>query len=62
VDLRRRQQRTIPAARNRGERANRRLAARRAAFDGRHKRAVVADTAVARELAGWCWSLAVLGG
>jgi hypothetical protein len=29
-------------------------------FDARRKRAVVANTAVARELAGWCWSLAVL--
>jgi hypothetical protein len=29
-------------------------------FDARHKRPVVANTAVARELAGWCWSLAVL--
>ncbi len=62
VDLRRRQQRATPAARDRGEQANRRLAARWAAFDARHKRAVVANTAIARELAGWCWSLAVLGG
>jgi hypothetical protein len=29
-------------------------------FDARHKRPVVANTAIARELAGWCWSLAVL--
>jgi hypothetical protein len=28
----------------------------------RRKRAVVANTAVAHELAGWCWSLAVLDG
>ena len=62
VDLRRRQQRATPAARDRGEQANRRLHARWAAFDARHKRAVVANTAIARELAGWCWSLAVLGG
>jgi CRISPR/Cas system-associated exonuclease Cas4 (RecB family) len=26
----------------------------------RRKRAVVANVAVARELAGWCWSLAIL--
>jgi hypothetical protein len=26
----------------------------------RHKRHVVANIAIARELAGWCWSLAVL--
>ncbi|MEV6101081.1 hypothetical protein [Nocardia sp. NPDC051981] len=25
-----------------------------------HKRPVIANVAVARELAGWCWSLAVL--
>ena len=30
------------------------------AFDARRKRPVVANTAIARELAGWCWSLAVL--
>ena len=60
MDLRRRQQRATPAARDRGERANRRLHARWATFDARHKRAVVANTAIARELAGWCWSLAVL--
>jgi hypothetical protein len=29
-------------------------------FDVRHKRHVIATVAVARELAGWCWSLAVL--
>ncbi|MGH3528646.1 MAG: hypothetical protein ACRDQI_19215 [Pseudonocardiaceae bacterium] len=29
-------------------------------FDARRKRAVVANAAIARELAGWCWSLAVL--
>jgi transposase len=49
-----------PAARGRAEQGNRRLHARWAAFDARRKRAVVANTAVARELAGWCWSLAVL--
>jgi len=26
----------------------------------RRKRHVVANTAIARELAGWCWSLAVM--
>jgi transposase len=29
-------------------------------FDARGKRTVVANTAITRELAGWCWSLAVL--
>ena len=27
---------------------------------GRQKRPVIANAAIARELAGWCWSLAVL--
>ena len=26
----------------------------------RKKRPVIADVAIARELAGWCWSLAVM--
>jgi transposase len=60
VDLRRRQDRASPAARDRGQRANRRLHVRWAGFDARHKLPVVANTAIARELAGWCWSLAVL--
>ena len=30
------------------------------AFDQRKKRPVVANAAIARELAGWCWSLAVM--
>ena len=61
AELRRRQDAADPAARDRGQRANRRLHARWAGFDARRKRAVVANTAIARELAGWCWSLAVLG-
>jgi transposase len=61
VELRRRLDRAEPAARDRGERANRRLHTRWNSFDARHKQAVVANTAIARELAGWCWSLAVLG-
>ena len=60
ADLRRRQDRATPAARDRGQRANRRLHSRWMSFDTRRKRAVVANTAIARELAGWCWSLAVL--
>jgi transposase len=39
---------------------NRRLHSRWVGFDGRKKRSVVANAAIARELAGWCWSLAVL--
>jgi transposase len=29
-------------------------------FIDRKKRNTIADVAIARELAGWCWSLAVL--
>jgi transposase len=60
VELRRRQDRAGPAARDRGQRANRRLHSRWVSFDARRKPAVVANTVIARELAGWCWSLAVL--
>lgn len=60
AELRRQEDTAPPAARDRGERANRRLHARWQAFDTRHKRAVVANSAITRELAGWCWSLAVL--
>nr|WP_293771917.1 IS110 family transposase [Sporichthya sp.] len=49
-----------PAARARGDAGNQRLHARWNAFDARHKRHVIANVAIARELAGWCWSLAVL--
>jgi len=60
VHLRRRWDKASPAARARGQQANRRLHARWQGFDARKKRPVVANTAIARELAGWCWSLAVL--
>jgi transposase len=50
----------FPAARARGQAANRRLHARWVSFDQRKKRSLVANTVVARELAGWCRSLAVL--
>jgi transposase len=49
-----------PAARARGDAGNRRLHARWVRFADRRKRPVIANVAVARELAGWCWSLAVL--
>ena len=62
ADLRRRRDLACPAARDRGERANRRLHSRWTSLDARRKRAVVANTAIARELAGWCWSLALLDG
>ena len=49
-----------PAARARGDLGNRRLHARWVRFIDRKKKNSVANTAIARELAGWCWSLAVL--
>ena len=49
-----------PASRARGDAGNRRLHARWDTFRARRKRHVVANVAIARELAGWCWSLAVL--
>jgi transposase len=49
-----------PAARARGDAGNRRLHTRWDTFRARRKRHVVANVAIARELAGWCWSLAVL--
>lgn len=49
-----------PAARARGHAGNRRLHDRWIALNLRRKRPVVANVAIARELAGWCWSLAVL--
>ena len=60
VLLRRRWAAASPAARARGQQANRRLHARWDRFEDRKKRPVVANAAIARELAGWCWSLAVL--
>jgi transposase len=49
-----------PAARARGDEGNRRLHHRWVMFTERHKRRTVANVAIARELAGWCWSLAVM--
>lgn len=51
-----------PAARARGDEGNRRLHHRWVVFNERRKRHTVANVAVARELAGWCWSLAVMDG
>ncbi|WP_459985353.1 IS110 family RNA-guided transposase [Nocardioides sp. AN3] len=48
------------AARVRGDEGNRRLHQRWVKFIDRNKRNTTADVAIARELAGWCWSLAVL--
>lgn len=60
ADLRRRWSQASPAARARGQQANRRLHARWVGFDLRRKRPALANAAIGRELAGWCWSLAVL--
>ncbi|HEY3750410.1 MAG TPA: IS110 family transposase [Pseudonocardiaceae bacterium] len=49
-----------PAATARGNAGNHRLHQRWQNFVVRKKKTVVANVAVARELAGWCWSLAVL--
>jgi transposase len=49
-----------PAARARGDEGNRRLHHRWNTMRARHKKHTVANVAIARELAGWCWSLAVL--
>ncbi len=59
-DLRRRWEAASPSARARGHAANHRLHTRWTGFDKRKKRPVVANAAIARELAGWCWSLAIL--
>ena len=53
AELRRRQTAAPPAARDRGERANRRLHARWQAFDARHKRPAVANTAIALSRTGF---------
>ena len=55
AELRRRWDLASPAARARGQAANRRLHTRWVRFDERKKRSVVANVAIARELAGWCW-------
>ena len=60
AELRRRWDLAAPAARARGQSANRRLHTRWVGFDARQKRPVIANVAIARELAGWCWSLAVM--
>jgi transposase len=58
--MRDRWQLATPAARARGDQGNRRLHARWERFIARRKRPVIANVAIARELAGWCWSLAVM--
>lgn len=48
------------AAAARGDAGNRRLHRRWVTFSRNKKKHTVACTAIARELAGWCWSLAVM--
>lgn len=48
------------AAAARGDAGNRRLHHRWTVLTAHKKRHTVANTAIARELAGWCWSLAVM--
>jgi transposase len=59
--LQRRQAGQPAGVRERAERANRRLHHRWRRLDSRGKRSTISVVAVARELAGWCWSLAVMG-
>ena len=49
-----------PPARARGDLGNRRLHTRWIRFLEHHKKDTIANTAIARELAGWCWSLAIM--
>jgi transposase len=58
--MQRRWHQSTPAAAARGDKGNRRLHRRWARFDARSKKPVTANSAIARELAGWCWSLAVM--
>jgi transposase len=58
--LQRRQAGQLAVVRERAERGNRRLHQRWRQLDARGKRSTISAVAVARELAGWCWSLAVL--
>jgi transposase len=57
--MRSRWQMASSEARIRGHAGNRRLHQRWTAYLERRKRPVIANVAIARELAGWCWSLAV---
>jgi transposase len=59
-DLRRRRDKVAPAVRARAELADRRLHYRWNSLQARGKRSTLSAVAVARELAGWCWSLAVM--
>lgn len=58
--LRRRWELAPPAAVARAQHGNHRLHQRWVGYTERKKHPVIANVAVARELAGWCWSLATL--
>ena len=58
--LRARWAKVDPALRARGHAGNRRLNKRWRSFTERGKNPLVANVAIARELAGWCWSLATM--
>lgn len=58
--LRARWELATEAARVRAHAGNLRLHRRWISYNERHKKFTVANTAIARELAGWCWSLATL--
>ncbi len=58
--LRRRWEQSPPAAVARAQAGNHRLHRRWAGYAEHKKRPVIANVAVARELAGWCWSLAMI--
>jgi transposase len=58
--LRARQADQPAVVRERADRGNHRLHTRWCRLDARGKRSTISVVAVARELAGWCWSLAVL--
>jgi len=47
-------------AAQRGDAGNRRLNHRWGVYVTHKKKHTIANTAIARELAGWCWSLAVM--
>jgi transposase len=49
-----------PAAKARGHAGNHRLHRRWEQLMVRKKKTVIANVAIARELAGWCWSLAIM--
>ncbi|HET7356525.1 MAG TPA: IS110 family transposase [Nocardioidaceae bacterium] len=58
--LRARWEQAPEAARVRAHAGNQRLHQRWVSYSARKKKHTVATTAIARELAGWCWSLATL--